>query len=122
MLAFSTAGSAKHPMQEAVSTAAQIAGEKYPGLLVDGEMQFDSAVVPEVAAQKMPGSQIAGKANVLIFPSRNAGNIGLHLIKYTAGYKALGPFIQGSSKSVVFLPDSQCPEEIKCLADAGLNL
>jgi len=122
MLSFSTAGSAVHPMQEMVSTAAQIAKEKYPGLLVDGEMQFDSAVEPKVAAKKMPDSQIAGKANVLIFPSSNAGNIGLQLAKHTAGYKTLGPFIQGFSRSVIFLPDTQCPEENKRLADAGLNL
>ena len=107
MLSFSTAGSAKHPLQETVSTAVQIAKEKYPGLLIDGEIQFDSAFVPKVAAQKMPDSQLAGKANVFIFPSQNAGNIGLHLAKHIAGYRTIGPFIQGVNRSVIFLPDSE---------------
>lgn len=100
MLSFSTMGSAKHKLVERVQQATRKAKELDPDLLIDGEMQADAALIPEVAKRKAPESKVAGKANVLVFPSLEAGNIGYKLVQRLAKAEALGPIIQGLDKPV----------------------
>ncbi len=95
MLSFSSKGSAKHSAAEAVRTATEKVRGLVPELIVDGELQFDAAFVPEVTRQKAPDSQLEGRANVFVFPSLEAGNIGYKLVQRLGGFKALGPMIQG---------------------------
>jgi phosphotransacetylase len=98
MLSFSTKGSADHPSIEKIRTAVENIKRNKPEIVIDGEFQFDSAFVPEVAAKKAPGSVIKGDANVFIFPSLEAGNIGYKIAERMGGYSAFGPFIQGLAK------------------------
>lgn len=100
-LSFSTKGSASHPMVEKVQKAVKIAREKYKNFLFDGEFQADTAIVENVAKRKVKEpSDVAGKANVLIFPDLNAGNIAYKLTQYLAGADAYGPILQGFAKPV----------------------
>lgn len=98
MLSFSTKGSAKHEMVDKVVEATQIAKKIAPGIQIDGELQLDSAIIPDVAKKKSPESTVAGLANVLIFPNLNSGNIGYKLAQRLAGAFAIGPIIQGLAK------------------------
>jgi len=100
MLSFSTQGSAQHPMVEKVTKALSIAQDKRPDLQIDGELQLDAAVVEKVGAKKAPNSKVAGKANTLIFPDLQSGNIGYKLVQRLAGAEAYGPILQGFAKPV----------------------
>ncbi len=100
MLSYSTYGSAKNPLVDKVAEAARLAKEKAPELQLDGELQLDAAIVPSVGKQKAPASNVAGQANVLIFPDLNAGNIGYKLVQRLAKAEAYGPVLQGIAKPV----------------------
>ncbi len=98
MLSFSTRGSAQHELIDKVINATKLVKEKRPDLNVDGELQFDAAIIESIGLKKAPGSSVAGKANVLIFPDLNSGNIGYKIAQRLAGAEAIGPLVQGLKK------------------------
>jgi len=113
MLSFSTQGSAAHERVDVVTRAAEIIRQRAPDAPIDGEFQADAALMPQVAAKKIKRpSDVAGKANVLIFPDLNAGNIGYKLTQYLAGARAIGPFLQGFAKPISDLSRGASVEDI----------
>lgn len=100
MLSYSTYGSARSELTEKVINATKLLKEQMPNLVCDGELQLDAAIIPEVASSKAPNSPVAGKANTLIFPDLNAGNIGYKLVQRLAKAEAYGPLCQGVAKPV----------------------
>lgn len=116
LLSFSTKGSAKSPETEKVSEAVKIAKELDPSLVLDGEFQFDAAFVPSVAESKAPGSVIKGDANVFVFPSLEAGNIGYKIAQRLGNFEAVGPILQGLNKPVNDLSRGCNAEDVYKLA------
>lgn len=100
MLSFSTLGSGKHEMVDKVVEATRLAKEMAPDMMIEGELQSDAAIVPEVGQKKAPGSKIAGNANVLVFPTMQAGNIAYKLVQRIAGVEAVGPILQGMAAPI----------------------
>lgn len=116
MLSFSTKGSAKSPETEKVANALVVAKERAPQLVIDGEFQFDAAFVPSVAKAKAPGSVLQGDANVFVFPSLEAGNIGYKIAQRLGNFEAVGPILQGLNRPVNDLSRGCNEEDVYKLA------
>lgn len=116
MLSFSTKGSAKHELSEKIAKATEIAKELAPELELDGELQFDAAIVPEVGKQKAKDSKVAGYANVFIFPDLQSGNIGYKIAQRLGGFEAIGPILQGLNKPISDLSRGCNEEDVYKLA------
>jgi phosphate acetyltransferase len=116
LLSFSTAGSTEHPLTQRIRDAAAIARTLRPELPIEGEVQVDAALIDSIGHKKDPGFTLAGKANVLIFPELEAGNIGYKLVERLAGATAIGPILQGLKKPVNELSRGSDVEDIVNLA------
>lgn len=112
LLSFSTKGSAKGDMVTKVQEATKLAQEQAPDMAIDGEMQFDAAFVPTVAEKKAPGSKVAGKATVFVFPELQSGNIGYKIAQRFGGFEAIGPILQGLNKPVSDLSRGSNEEDV----------
>ena len=121
MLSFSTKGSAEHDMVEKVRSATEIAKKLDPGLAIDGELQADAAIIESIGKSKAPGSNIAGKANVLIFPTLESGNIAYKLVQRLAKAKAVGPILQGMAAPINDLSRGCSVEDIVSLVAITAN-
>ena len=116
MLSFSTKGSASHERVTMVAEATKMAKEKNPEMAIDGELQFDAAFVESVAKKKAPGSEVAGHANVFVFPNIEAGNIGYKIAQRFGGFEAIGPILQGLNAPVNDLSRGCVEDEVYSLA------
>lgn len=120
MLSFSTNGSAEHDDVDKVKIATQFVREKAPDLAVDGEMQFDAAIIPSIGQRKFPGSKVAGNVNVMVFPDLDAGNIGYKITQRLGGAEAVGPFVQGLTKPYCDLSRGASVEDM--ISVAAINI